>query len=174
MNNSIYPCIGCDGNAREMSVFPNSAMRGVLEYTGAEGEMAGNVQHGEFFIDNFLQMMMDSSFDHKFSFSEGISLVVECNYQEEIDHYWKALSSGGGEESVCGWVKDKYGVSWQIVPSMLGELTARSPKVMDEVLKMKKFNGDTTQGSVYLPNNPILCCKKRLLSANVLKRCGMR
>ncbi len=122
------------------SLFPNSAMRGVMHYNAESGEPETSVQHGEFLINDYLLMMMDSSLEHKFRFSEGVSLVVECDYQEEINNYWNVLTSNGGEESMCGWLKDRYGVSWQIVTSMLDEWMKKSPKVMEEVLKMKKLD----------------------------------
>lgn len=122
------------------SLFTGSRPRGMLRYTGAEGEIAGNIQHGEFMIHDYLLMIMDSSGPHAFGFTEGVSLVVPCDDQDEIDRYWSGLVSGGGEESMCGWLKDRYGVSWQIVPSMLGELMARSPRVSEELLKMKKLD----------------------------------
>lgn len=122
------------------SLFPNSEIRGAMYYTEESGEPETNVQHGEFIINNYLLMMMDSSLEHQFGFAEGVSLVAECDYQEEIDNYWNALTSGGGEESQCGWLKDPFGVSWQIVPAQLDEWLKESPKVMDEVLKMKKLD----------------------------------
>jgi len=92
--------------------------------------------------------MMDSSQEHNFSFSEGVSLVVECDYQEEIDNYWNVLTSNGGEESMCGWLKDQFGVSWQIVPAELGGWMKKSTKVMAEVLKMKKLDIDTLKNAI--------------------------
>ena len=74
--------------------------------------------------------------------SEAFSLVVECDTQEEIDHYWDSLTKEG-QESQCGWCKDKYGLSWQIVPSILGSLMsdpAKAPKVMEVIMKTKKFS----------------------------------
>ncbi len=74
--------------------------------------------------------------------SEAFSLVVECDTQEEIDHYWNSLTKEG-KESECGWCKDKYGLSWQIVPAILGSLMsdpAKAPKVMEAFMKMKKFD----------------------------------
>jgi predicted 3-demethylubiquinone-9 3-methyltransferase (glyoxalase superfamily) len=122
------------------SIFPDSRPRGMLRYSGAEGETSGNIQHGEFMLNDYLLMIMDSSYPHAFGFTEGLSLVVLCDSQDEIDRYWFGLISGGGEESMCGWLKDRYGVSWQIVPSMLGELMARSPRVTEELMKMKKLD----------------------------------
>jgi predicted 3-demethylubiquinone-9 3-methyltransferase (glyoxalase superfamily) len=75
--------------------------------------------------------------------NEAVSMVVNCDTQEEIDHYWEKLIAGGGEESMCGWLKDKFGFSWQIVPSILGELMAdpkRGERVMQEVMKMRKLD----------------------------------
>jgi predicted 3-demethylubiquinone-9 3-methyltransferase (glyoxalase superfamily) len=112
----------------------------MLRYSGAEGETSGNIQHGEFMLNDYLLMIMDSSYPHAFGFTEGLSLVVLCDSQDEIDRYWFGLISGGGEESMCGWLKDRYGVSWQIVPSMLGELMAHSPRVTEELMKMKKLD----------------------------------
>ena len=122
------------------SVFPRSRSLGFMRYTGAEGEVVGNIQHGEFLINDYLLMIMDSTGPHGYGFTEGVSLTVLCDTQEEIDRYWSSLISGGGEESMCGWLKDRYGVSWQIVPAVLEELMARSPRVMEELLKMKKLD----------------------------------
>jgi predicted 3-demethylubiquinone-9 3-methyltransferase (glyoxalase superfamily) len=80
---------------------------------------------------------------HAFSFDEGMSIAVNCDTQEEIDHYWNGLTANGGMESMCGWLKDKYGVSWQIVPSMLGSLMSdpqKGQRVMQALMKMKKLD----------------------------------
>lgn len=130
------------------SLFPNSEIHGVMYYAEESGEPESSVQHGEFFINDYLLMMMDSSQEHNFSFSEGVSLVVECDYQEEIDNYWNVLTSNGGEESMCGWLKDQFGVSWQIVPAELGGWMKESTKVMAEVLKMKKLDIDTLKNAI--------------------------
>src|SRR6185312_17142027 len=79
----------------------------------------------------------------QFTFSEAFSLVVHCDDQKEIDHYWDKLTADGGKPSQCGWLKDKYGLSWQIVPAKIGELVsnpATAPKVMAEVMKMTKLD----------------------------------
>ena len=79
----------------------------------------------------------------QFKFDEVISLMVNCDSQEEIDYYWDTFVNDGGTESVCGWLKDKFGLSWQIVPSNIGELMAtpeRAKRVMDAVMKMKKLD----------------------------------
>ncbi|MHC6199304.1 VOC family protein [Elizabethkingia miricola] len=128
------------------STFPNSKIEGVLKYKdgGENGENPENVQHAQFVINNYMLSCMDSSFDHKFDFNEGISLVMMTNDQKETDHLWNTLISGGGRESMCGWLKDRYGVSWQIVPKRLIELMndtdpAKSQKVVQAMLKMQKI-----------------------------------
>jgi predicted 3-demethylubiquinone-9 3-methyltransferase (glyoxalase superfamily) len=78
-----------------------------------------------------------------FKFSEAVSFVVDCETQEEIDHYWTNLTADGGEEGNCGWLKDKFGVSWQIVPTVLPKLMSnpdKAQKVMEVFMKMKKFD----------------------------------
>ncbi|AJW61557.1 3-demethylubiquinone-9 3-methyltransferase [Elizabethkingia miricola] len=128
------------------NTFPDSKIEGVLKYKdgGENGENPENVQHAQFIINNYTLSCMDSSFDHKFDFNEGISLVMMANDQEETDHLWNTLISGGGRESMCGWLKDQYDVSWQIVPKRLIELMndidpAKSQKVVQAMLKMQKI-----------------------------------
>ncbi|CAM3481827.1 VOC family protein [Elizabethkingia occulta] len=128
------------------STFPESKIEGVLKYKDGDenGENPENVQHAHFVINNYMLSCMDSSFDHKFDFNEGISLVTMTNDQKETDHLWNTLISGGGRESMCGWLKDQYGVSWQIVPKRLIELMndsdpEKSQKVVQAMLKMQKI-----------------------------------
>ncbi|OBS12490.1 hypothetical protein ATE49_04510 [Elizabethkingia miricola] len=128
------------------NTFPDSKIEGILKYKdgGENGENPENVQHAQFIINNYMLSCMDSSFDHKFDFNEGISLVMMTNDQKETDHLWNTLISGGGRESMCGWLKDRYGVSWQIVPKRLIELMndtdpAKSQKVVQAMLKMQKI-----------------------------------
>ncbi|WP_407510088.1 VOC family protein [Elizabethkingia anophelis] len=128
------------------NTFPESKIEGVLKYKdgGENGEDPENVQHAQFVINNYMLSCMDSSLDHKFDFNEGISLVIMTNDQKETDHLWNTLISGGGRESMCGWLKDQYGVSWQIVPKKLIELMndtdpAKSQKVVQAMLKMQKI-----------------------------------
>lgn len=85
----------------------------------------------------------------QFKFNEAISMVVDCETQEEIDYYWSKLTEGG-EESNCGWLKDRFGMSWQIVPTILGELMTDSTKaqrVMQAYMKMKKFDIETLKNA---------------------------
>jgi len=135
------------GNARKAiglytSIFDNSKTGGIRNYEKDEGDREGYVKHAEFLLQDQLFMAMDSSQAHAFSFNEGISLVVDCETQEEIDHLWDNLTANGGEESKCGWLKDPFGVSWQIVPAGLGKWMTdpeKAKKVMDVVLRSKKL-----------------------------------
>ncbi|MDB5200925.1 MAG: hypothetical protein JWQ27_334 [Ferruginibacter sp.] len=104
---------------------------------------AGKVSYAEFNLDNYPMVAMDGPDEHEFSFSEGVSLVVNCRSQEEIDHYWNELTGDGGEESRCGWCKDRYGVSWQIVPANMGELLGNpenGQRAMQAMMQMKKID----------------------------------
>jgi len=126
------------------SVFKNSSITGILKYNPGENEPEGSVKHAQFKLDDHVFMAMDSSMPHQFSFNEALSLVVECNSQEEIDYFWYKLTEDG-EESMCGWLKDKFGISWQIVPAILGELMSnpeRSARVIQAFMQMKKFEID--------------------------------
>jgi predicted 3-demethylubiquinone-9 3-methyltransferase (glyoxalase superfamily) len=107
--------------------------------------------HAKFSLNGQEFIATDSNLDHGFNFNPAVSLVVNCNTQDELDYYWYKLSEGGREEAqVCGWLADKYGVSWQIVPANLGELLSytdpsRAARVMKEILKMKKLDIKTLQ-----------------------------
>jgi len=123
------------------SIFDNSSIGGILKYTAGENDVLGYVKHAQFKLGQQVFMAMDSSLAHDFSFNEAISLVVDCNTQKEIDFYWGKLGLEG-EEGQCGWLKDKFGVSWQVVPSILGKLMndpEKAPRVMQAFMKMKKF-----------------------------------
>lgn len=133
MNNSIYPCLWFDGNASEAATFYCGVFRN------------SRIIHDTPLVVTFEldgKKFMGLNGGPKFKFTEAVSFVVECNTQEEIDYYWTKLTEGG-EESMCGWLKDKFGVSWQIVPSILGELMnnpERAPRVTQAFLKMRKFD----------------------------------
>ena len=123
------------------SVFDNSSTDVMLHYPDGDAN-AGKVMFSEFKIDNYPIIAMDGPGEHDYTFNEGVSFVVSCETQDEIDLYWNKLTEGG-EESMCGWLKDKFGVSWQIVPSMIGELMSdpeKGKRVMQEILKMKKLD----------------------------------
>lgn len=124
------------------SLFPDSQVKHILRYVEGENDTAGSVKHAQFTLHNQTFMIMGSSFPHQFDFNEALSFQVFCDTQDEIDHYWNKLTEDGSEGQ-CGWLKDKYGVSWQIVPSILGKLMSNPEKagsVMQAFLKMKKFD----------------------------------
>jgi predicted 3-demethylubiquinone-9 3-methyltransferase (glyoxalase superfamily) len=124
------------------SVFENSAIDGIARYTPDDDDVAGNVVHAQFKLRSHIFMAMDTSKPHMFDFNEGISFVVECENQQEIDYYWDRLTKGG-QESMCGWLKDKYGVSWQIIPAILPNLLndpLRAERVTKAFLQMRKFD----------------------------------
>jgi predicted 3-demethylubiquinone-9 3-methyltransferase (glyoxalase superfamily) len=136
------------GKAREAielytSIFPSAKIHHQELYKAGEGQPEGYLKFGHFTLNNEIFAAMDGPGDHQFNFGEGLSIVVNCDTQEEIDRYWDKLTSNGGTESQCGWLKDKFGVSWQIVPTVLGKLMSdpeKSPRVIQAFMKMKKFN----------------------------------
>lgn len=123
-----------------LDLFKDSKSDGVMKHE--EGEMKGLVMHAQFIIDDYVMMIMDGGNGHNFSFSEGNSFVIECETQEEIDYYWNSFAKDGNE-SMCGWVQDKYGVWWQITPKILLEFIknpATAQKVTEAYMKMTKFD----------------------------------
>ncbi|MDQ6813016.1 MAG: VOC family protein [Bacteroidota bacterium] len=127
------------------SIFPGSAIYYQEIYKAGEPQPEGNLKFGQFGLSNEFFAAMDGIGDHNFAFNEAVSLMVECETQEEIDTYWAKLTEGG-QESRCGWLKDKFGVSWQIVPKNLSRLMsdpAKAQRVMAEVMKMKKLDIQT-------------------------------
>ncbi|MBW8523636.1 VOC family protein [Chryseobacterium chendengshani] len=129
-------------------IFPNSKIGSVLKYGDGVGdethELPENVQHAHFEINGYSFFCMDNSHDHQFDFNEGISIVVMTDDQEETDHLWNSLTQNGGRESMCGWLKDKFGFSWQIVPKKLIQLMSgqdqeRAQKVVQAMMKMQKI-----------------------------------
>ena len=145
----ITPFLWFDDKAEEaanyyVSVFRNSKIRSVARYgeAGAKvsGRPEGTVMTVAFELDG--QEFIALNGGPQFKFSEAISFVVKCETQREIDELWEKLSRGG-EEVECGWLKDRYGLSWQVVPAVLGEMMsdpdpARSQRVMEALVKMKK------------------------------------
>jgi len=126
------------------SIFKNSKIGMLSKYpAGMDPDKEGTLMFGDFMLDGEWLAAMDSAQDHKFQFTEAISLLVKCENQEEIDHYWKL--SAVPESEQCGWLKDKYGVSWQISPEeMTDMLTNSTPeqkqRVTQAFLQMKKFD----------------------------------
>lgn len=127
------------------SIFDNSSVMGMMRYKPGEPDVTGYIKHAQFKLNRQVFMAMDSSMAHNFNFNEGLSLVVECDTQAEIDYYWNKLTEGGNE-SQCGWLKDQYGVTWQIVPTILKKLmadTEKSGRVVQAFMQMKKFDIET-------------------------------
>lgn len=133
MNNQIYPCLWHDGNAQEAAEF----------YCGIFNN--SRITESTPMVVNFElngRKFMGLNAGPMFKFNEAISFVVDCETQQEIDYYWNKLSEGGSEGQ-CGWLKDKFGVSWQIVPTVLGKLMTdpeRSGRVVQAFMQMKKFD----------------------------------
>lgn len=149
MKDQIIPCLWFDYQAEEAakfytSVFKNSKIETINRY-GKEGfeihrQKEGTVLTVIFQINGQSFTAMNGG--PLFKFNEAVSFQIFCDTQNEIDDYWNKLTDGG-EESQCGWLKDKFGVSWQVVPSILPELLAdskRSEKVMNALLQMRKFD----------------------------------
>jgi predicted 3-demethylubiquinone-9 3-methyltransferase (glyoxalase superfamily) len=125
------------------SVFPNSKVVDVTRYGEAGPRQAGMVMTVEFELDGQTFVALNGS--PEFTFSEAVSFQVSCETQEEVDWYWRKLTEDGGEEGQCGWLKDRFGLSWQIVPDVLPKLLEdpdreRSQRVMSAMLEMKKLD----------------------------------
>src|SRR5438093_12959307 len=149
----ITPCLWFDNQAEEaarfyVSIFENSSIGAITRY-GKEGfeihgRPAGSVMTVTFRLNG--EEFTGLNGGRQFKFSEAVSFVVRCRSQAEIDHYWEKLSQGGDEAArQCGWLKDKYGLSWQIVPVALFDMLqdrdlAKSDRVMKALLKMKKLD----------------------------------
>ena len=144
----ITPFLWFDDNAEAAaqfytSVFKNSKILSVSRYGDAGPGPKGSVMVVSFELEG--QQFTALNGGPQFKFSEAFSFVVSCENQEEIDYYWNKLTSSGGRESQCGWLKDKFGFSWQIVPTALGKLMSdKDPKkanrVMQALLQMKKLD----------------------------------
>lgn len=151
IDKKITPCLWFDSEAEEaakfyVSVFKNSAIQHISRY-GKEGKDIHGKEAGTVLTVSFTlngQPFMALNGGPVFKFNESVSFQVFCDTQEEIDYYWNTLTKDG-TESQCGWLKDKYGLSWQIIPTVLSELmnsgdNEKSDKVMKAFLKMKKFD----------------------------------
>ncbi len=123
------------------SVFKSTRSEVLARYEkGEEPDREGTVKYAHFILEDQEFAAMDSARKYEFSFNEGISFIVNCKDQKEIDFFWKKLSAVPEAEQ-CGWIKDKYGVSWQIIPANMGELIGKNPeKTTPVMLKMKKIN----------------------------------
>lgn len=143
----ITPFLWFDNNAEEAvqfytSIFKNSAIGTIARYTGEGAKVSGQAEGSVMTVPFTLNGQHFTAINGGplFKFTEAISFVVNCENQEEVDHFWNKLTEGGSEVQ-CGWLKDKYGLSWQVVPRQLGELMkgAKAGVVMGAMLKMKKI-----------------------------------
>jgi len=152
----ITPFLWFDNQAEEAmnfytSIFKNSKKGEVRFYPpGSPGGMAGKVLTATFELDGEEFIALNAG--PVFKFTEAVSFFVKCSTQEEVDHYWNSLTADGGQESQCGWLKDKYGLSWQIIPDALGQLMgdkdpSKAGRVMEAMLKMKKIEIDKLQAA---------------------------
>ena len=148
----ITPCLMFTGKqygradeaiAHYSSIFKNVKVEGILRYCANElPDQEGKVKHAQFALNDQKFMIMESAAPHNFTFTEGISLTIHCETQKEIDYYWEKLTESGAE-SMCGWLKDKFGVSWQIVPTILNKIMsdpAKAGKAAQAFMSMRKLN----------------------------------
>ena len=143
----ITPFLWFNDNAEEAvnlytSVFKNSKIGSIARYGDAGPGPKGQVMTASFQL--FGQEFTALNGGPIFKFTEAVSFVVNCESQEEVDEYWKKLTADGGQESQCGWLKDKFGLSWQIVPTILSKLLTdkdakKAQRVMSAMLQMKKI-----------------------------------
>jgi predicted 3-demethylubiquinone-9 3-methyltransferase (glyoxalase superfamily) len=142
----ITPFLWFDGQAEEAalfytSIFPNSKIVNLTRYGEAGPRPAGSVLTVDFELDG--QAMVALNGGPEFHFTEAVSFAIACEDQEEVDRYWEALSEGG-EEGQCGWLKDRYGLSWQVVPTVLGRMMGdpdaeKAKRVTEALMKMRKI-----------------------------------
>ena len=144
----ITPFLWYDNQAEEamnfyVSIFKNSKVLSITRYGESGPGPKGSVMTAAFELDG--QKFTALNGGPQFKFNESVSFVVSCETQEEIDYFWEKLSSGGGQKVQCGWLKDKFGLSWQVVPSVLPELIQdddpkKSGRVMQALMQMKKLD----------------------------------
>ena len=148
---TITPFLWYDSEAEEAarfysSIFPNSSIGKVSRYDEATAERAGRPAGSALTVEFTLngQPFVALNGGPMFKFTEAVSFAIRCRDQAEVDHYWERLTADGGEESMCGWLKDKYGLSWQVVPEQLIEINnaggERARRAMSAVMTMRKIN----------------------------------
>jgi predicted 3-demethylubiquinone-9 3-methyltransferase (glyoxalase superfamily) len=147
MKQKITPSLWFDNEAEEAAIFyttifPNSRIIAVSRYTDAGPKLAGTVMTVEFELDG--QRMIAINGGSQFTFDEAVSFTIDCADQDEADYYWDRLTAGG-EERQCGWLKDRYGLSWQVVPSSMAEIFTdpdprRAERAMRAMFDMKKLD----------------------------------
>ena len=144
---SISPFLWFNGQAEEaaefyISIFPNSRMLNVARYPAGGPAPAGSAMSVSFVLDGLEIQGLNAG--SQFAFTEAISFFVQVETQEEIDNFWAKLTSDGGEPGQCGWLKDQFGLSWQVVPTTLGQLLsdpdpARASRVMATMMSQTKI-----------------------------------
>ena len=133
------------------SVFDDAEVDDIARYGPDQGpDEEGTVMHADFTLEGQCFAAMDSALEHDFAFNESISFIVDCADQEEVDYFWEELTAGGGEEGQCGWLTDGFGVSWQIVPTVLPELlrdedAERAGRVTEAMLQMRRIDIETLE-----------------------------
>jgi predicted 3-demethylubiquinone-9 3-methyltransferase (glyoxalase superfamily) len=140
------------------SLFDNSAIEHIVRYGPGQEEEEGTVTHAVFRLNGQDFMAMDSNREHQFTFTEAISFYVECESQAEVDHFWYRLSTHPEAEQ-CGWLKDRYGLSWQIIPAALPELLndpdpEKAQRVTEAMLQMKKIDVGALQAAYEQTTSP--------------------
>lgn len=152
----IVPCLLFVGNQygnalpalrSYASLFSNSQT--LYQEMTKEGEAAETLLFGRFSLSGSQLIAMDGAGDHAFQFDEGVSLVVECDTQQEIDYFWEKLTEGG-QEVQCGWLRDRFGIAWQVVPSDIGNLVSdpeKGPRVLHAIMKMIKIDLETLRNA---------------------------
>lgn len=155
----IIPNLWFDAQAHEaaefyVSLFPNSEITYVTHHTEAGPGEAGTVLTVDFVLDGQPHTAINGG--PHFTFTEAVSLLIECADQDEIDHYWSTLTENG-EESMCGWLKDKYGLSWQVVPAGWADIVGegdpdRAARVMRALLDMRKIDIATLEAAAEEPS----------------------
>lgn len=144
----ITPHLWMNNTAEEavqfyVSVFPNSRVLDIQRIEGVEGVTPPLVVTARCVLDGQEVMLLNGGPD--FTLNESFSFMIECQDQKEVDYYWDTLISGGGEPSMCGWLKDRFGLSWQVVPVQLGQLLShpdpeKARRVMEAMLKMRRLD----------------------------------
>ncbi|MET9443461.1 VOC family protein [Streptomyces sp. NPDC006610] len=147
-NNGFTTCLWFDGQAEEaahyyVSVFKDAALGRISRYREAGPGPAGSVMTAEFTLNG--QRFVGLNGGPAFKFNEAVSFQIDCADQDEVDYYWTRLTEGGGEPGPCGWLKDRYGVSWQVVPTRLPELIddpdeERAGRAIKAMLSMGKLD----------------------------------
>jgi predicted 3-demethylubiquinone-9 3-methyltransferase (glyoxalase superfamily) len=144
----IAPFLWFDRQAEEAakfycSVFKNSKLLGITRHLEGSGVAKGDVLTVQFRLGDQEYVALNGG--PQFKFTEAISLMINCKDQKEVDYYWEKLLAGGGQESACGWLKDKYGLSWQVTPTILLEMVSdkdrkKAQRAFDAMLQMRKID----------------------------------